>query len=225
VRRSCPKSLPSSRRREFSEAGEAIHHVMGRFRRQPPITTGRSSARNPTVVRKESDPSRNDGAASGGRFSSIQGRCRRYGEPDNRGTRFGRPEPLTHFARRKGIQLATLLADLADATQVPVETYTLRAQRIHHGFLLSALIITLSLGTGWGAWILWSIGSEGGFDAVAPASITAHGEAQLWGFNVLFIMGISLRTALQGIVRHPLGLWVCRALLASWNSRWFCLVP
>ncbi|HEY3392057.1 MAG TPA: NnrS family protein [Lacipirellulaceae bacterium] len=80
--------------------------------------------------------------------------------------------------------------------------------------MLSALLITLSLGTGWGAWMLWSIGSEARFQAVSPASITAHGEAQLWGFIGLFILGISLRTVLQEVVRHPLGKWICRTLLA-----------
>jgi hypothetical protein len=148
-------------------------------------------------------------------FPESQAVFRKYGELDNVGARFGHLEPLSHFARRKEIELATLLADLRDATSMAVEIRSDYAQRVHHGFLLSALIITLSLGTGWGAWILWSIGSERGFDAVAPASITAHGEAQLWGFIALFIIGISLRTVLQPVVRHPLGPWRGRTLLLT----------
>jgi len=138
---------------------------------------------------------------------------RRYGEPECQDGRFGHLEPLTHFARRQGIALETLLSDLAAATKLPVDTSSPFAERVHHGFLLSAMLITLSVGTGWGAWLLWSIGAQSGFDAVRAASIIAHGEAQLWGFIVLFIMGVSLRTVLQGIVRHPLGPWACRALL------------
>jgi hypothetical protein len=146
-------------------------------------------------------------------FPESQCVFQKYGERENRGARFGHLEPLTHFAHRKGIELSTLLSELRDATQVDIETRSDYAQRVHRGFLLSALAITLSLGTGWGAWILWSIGSEGGFDAVAPASITAHGEAQLWGFIALFIIGISLRTALQAVVRHRLGPWLGSMLL------------
>jgi hypothetical protein len=139
---------------------------------------------------------------------------RRYGESERSGVRFGHCEPLTHFARRHGIALEGLLADLSAATGVPISSRGEFAERVHHAFLSSALLITLSLGAGWGAWILWQIGSQGSFAAVRGASVIAHGEAQLWGFIVLFIMGISLRTALQPIVRHPLGPMVCRILLA-----------
>ncbi len=146
-------------------------------------------------------------------FPNSRAVFRRYGEPESRGAWFGHLEPLTHFVRRRGVSLESLLAELSAATGVPVESGGQFAGRVHHAFLLSALLITLSLGTGWGAWILWLIGTQGNFDAVRAASIIAHGEAQLWGFVGLFVIGVSLRTALQGIVRHPLGPWICRTLL------------
>ncbi|HZV07498.1 MAG TPA: hypothetical protein VE999_20605 [Gemmataceae bacterium] len=37
---------------------------------------------------------------------------RRHGEPEDRPTKFGHLEPLTHFARRQGIELDQLLAEL-----------------------------------------------------------------------------------------------------------------
>ncbi|MBX7074039.1 MAG: NnrS family protein [Pirellulales bacterium] len=137
----------------------------------------------------------------------------RYGEPADRGARFGHLEPLTHFVRRQGISLDALLAELSAATGIPAERRGHYAENAHHAFLLSALLITLSLGSGWGAWLLWSIGAHGNFDTAPAASIIAHGEAQLWGFVVLFIMGVSLRTALQGVVRSPPGPWIGRSLL------------
>lgn len=147
-------------------------------------------------------------------FPGSKGVFLRYGEPERSHGRFGHLEPLTHFARRHSIALQQLLSDLSAATGVPVEVRGRYAERVHHGFLLSALLITLSLGTGWGAWMLWSIGRRADFDAVRAASVTAHGEAQLWGFIALFILGIALRTVLQSVARHPLGPWICRALLA-----------
>lgn len=146
-------------------------------------------------------------------FPGSEAVFRRFGE-ESRSARFGHLEPLTHFARRRGISLESLLSELSTVTGIPSDNREQSADRVHRAFLLSALLITLSLGTGWGAWILWLIGTRGNFDAVRGASVVAHGEAQLWGFIVLFIMGVSMRTALQGIARHPLGPWVCRALLA-----------
>jgi hypothetical protein len=147
-------------------------------------------------------------------FPDSRAVFRRYGEPESGGAWFGHLEPLTHFVHRRGLSLESLLAELSAATGVPAERGGPFAGRVHHAFLVSALLITLSLGTGWGVWILWLIGTQGTFDAVRGASVVAHGEAQLWGFVVLFIMGVSLRTALQGIVRHRLGPWICRTLLA-----------
>ncbi len=138
---------------------------------------------------------------------------RGYGEPDDRPGQFGHLEPLAHFARRKGIALDKLLSELAAATAAPVDVRTRYAERVHHGFVLSALIITLTLGAGWGAWLLWRIGDSADFGAVPAAHIIAHGEAQLWGFMTLFIMGIALRTVLQAVPQQRWGTWACRGLL------------
>src|SRR5690606_31948589 len=88
------------------------------------------------------------------------------------------------------------------------------AERVHHGFLLAGLAWTLTLGAGWGGWLWWQIGTQADFEGVPAAYVVAHGEAQLWGFIVLFVMGISLRTVLQAAARLPAGTWVCRGLLA-----------
>jgi hypothetical protein len=146
-------------------------------------------------------------------FPASQEVFRRHGEQDSPPGRFGHLEPLTHFARRRGISLEELLAELTSVTGVPVDLRGRFAERVHHGFIVWALVLTLTLGAGWGAWLLWQIGIEGRFGAVPAAYLIAHGEAQLWGFIVLFVMGISLRTVLQGAARHPLGAWVCHGLL------------
>jgi hypothetical protein len=146
-------------------------------------------------------------------FPSSQTVFENYGEARVRPGLFGHLEPLTHFARRLNLPLDQLLQQLADATGAPLDVRTRFAERVHHPFLCSALFVTLSIGAGWGAWLLWRIGADVRFDSVPAAHIVAHGEAQLWGFIVLFIMGISLRTVLQGIARHRLGPWYCHSLL------------
>lgn len=136
-----------------------------------------------------------------------------HGEPERPPGQFGHLEPLAHFARRMGLALDELLLDLAAATGAPIEAPSRPAETIHHGYILSALAITLTLGAGWGGWLLWRIGITADFGAVPAADVIAHGEAQLWGFITLFIMGIALRTVLQAVARHRLGLWACRGLL------------
>ncbi len=146
-------------------------------------------------------------------FPATQEVFRLHGEQDAPPARFGHLEPLTHFARRRGTPLETLLSELASVTGEQIELRGRFAEHAHHGFILWAMILTLTLGAGWGAWLLWQIGMQRQFSGVPAAYVIAHGEAQLWGFIVLFVMGVALRTVLQGAVRHPQGAWVCRVLL------------
>ena len=147
-------------------------------------------------------------------FPASRDVFRSHGEPDDRRGQFGHLEPLTHFSRRRGLSLEQLMTELAQATGVPIDVHGSDAERIHRPFLLAALGVTLSLGAGWGAWLLWRIGSSQDFDAVPAVQVIAHGEAQLWGFIVPFIMGVSLRTVLLSVARRPLGRRVCWGLLA-----------
>lgn len=146
-------------------------------------------------------------------FPTSQDVFRRYGELDSPPARFGHLEPLIHFARRQGVPLEKLLSELAAATGAPIEQRDWFANRVHHGFLLAALAITLTLGAGWGGWLLWCIGVQGQFSAAPAAYVIAHGEAQLWGFIVLVVMGVSLRTVMQGAARRRFGKWICHGLL------------
>jgi hypothetical protein len=139
---------------------------------------------------------------------------RRYGEPEDRPTRFGHLEPLDHFARRRSIELEQLLADLSQAAGVGVDRDSVRAQTVHRPFIVSALAITLSLGAGRGALLLCEIGWQGQFDAAPVAHVVAHGAAQLWGFVGLFVIGIALRYLPMGSGRPRAGLGFSRLLLA-----------
>lgn len=115
----------------------------------------------------------------------------RYGERADRATKFGHLEPLGHFARRCGVELDRLLAELSAAAGVGVDHSRAAARRIHRPFVVWALAITLTLGAGWGAGLLFQIGLAGDFSAVPASYVVAHGETQLWGFLALFIVGIA----------------------------------
>jgi hypothetical protein len=140
---------------------------------------------------------------------------RRYGEPEDRPTKFGHLEPLDHFAWRRGIDLERLLADLSQAAGVGVDRDSVRAQFVHRPFIASALAITLSLGAGWGTLLLFEIGWHESFEAASASHVVAHGAAQLWGFIALFIVGIALRYLPMGSGGPRTGLAFSRLLLTA----------
>jgi hypothetical protein len=117
---------------------------------------------------------------------------RRHGEPERGSARFGHLEPLGHFARRHGVSLEGLLAELSRAAGVEVSRETPGVGRAHRPFVAVALAVTLSLGAGWGMLLLFEIGRQGSLTAVPASQVAAHGEAQLWGFVAPFILGVAV---------------------------------
>lgn len=140
---------------------------------------------------------------------------RRHGEPEDRPTRFGHLEPLDHFAQRQGIDLETLLAELAQTAGVAVDREGPWAGLVHRPFIVWALAFTLSVGAGWGALLLFEIGWQGHFDAIPSSHVVAHGAAQLWGFIGLFVVGIALRYLPMATSGPRPGRAFCRLLLAA----------
>jgi len=142
-----------------------------------------------------------------------------YGEPIDRpglgGTPgpFGHFQPLNRFAEQHDVDLDELLQRLAQVAGVPVDRARAAAEKIHRGFLLTALAITLSLGAGWGGYLLLAIGRSHDYVSIDTAQVIAHGEAQLWGFIGLFIVGISLRTVLKDAASTQLRQRICRTAL------------
>lgn len=138
----------------------------------------------------------------------------RFGEEDDR-TVFGHLEPLSHFAQRRGVQLDRLLNELATTSGLEVDRYALRDERLHRPFVLVAMAVTLSLGAGWGAYLLAQIGLQGSFEAASQAQVIAHGSAQLWGFVAPFIVGIALRYLVLASGRPSPPAAVRRSVLAA----------
>ena len=116
---------------------------------------------------------------------------RHHGEPERGSVKFGHLEPLDRFAQRHGIPLDMLLIEVSQASGVEISRDDPSAGWAHRPFVAAALVVTLSLGAGWGTLFLFEIGRKGSWAAIPTAQVVAHGEAQLWGFVVPFIVGVA----------------------------------
>ena len=109
-------------------------------------------------------------------------------------------ESIRFFARAHGIDELLLLHELKQAIAAPPSqchrAATERAapeiaDTIYRRYFLAGIAVVLSAGASWGVWLLWTIGLNGSFRAVSVHAINAHGEAQIFGWVGLFIMGFA----------------------------------
>lgn len=113
------------------------------------------------------------------------------------GGRLGPFETLGFFARAHGVEQERLLRELAEAVGrgLPagglVEEPASVADAIYARFFLAGIVMVLSAGATWGAWLLWNIGLSGSFQANSLQSVNAHGMVQISGWVGLFIMGFA----------------------------------
>jgi hypothetical protein len=67
------------------------------------------------------------------------------------------------------------------------------ARPLHHQYFLAAIATVVTVGAGWGVWLLWQVGAAGRFTGVSLQDVNAHGQAQIDGWVGLFIMGFALQ--------------------------------
>ena len=112
----------------------------------------------------------------------------------------GPHESIRFFARAHGIDESRLVHELEQAiaaprsqssaaTKVPDDSEI--ADTIYRRYFLGGIIVVLTAGATWGAWLLWTIAVHGSFRSIPLHSINAHGEAQIFGWMGLFIMGFA----------------------------------
>lgn len=77
----------------------------------------------------------------------------------------------------------------ATSTRRPVPRRAVDAR--YRPFFLAGLGVALTLGAGWGAYLLWSIGRHGAFTSVPVHAVNAHGLAQVYGWVGLFVLGFA----------------------------------
>ncbi len=110
----------------------------------------------------------------------------------------GPAESLAFFARAHDVPLNRLLAELKNATQsvaqpipLPLADAPSRADSIYRPFFKAGMVVTLTLGAVWGAYLLLRIAVSGSFTSAGLHEINAHGHAQIFGWVGLFVMGFA----------------------------------
>jgi uncharacterized protein involved in response to NO len=155
---------------------------------------------------------------------------------------FGPVETLGFFAKAHEVPLQRLLQELDTAAvqtngHSPVEIKASSeniADTIYRPFFKAGIAVVLTLGAVWGAYLLLRIAFDRSFRAVGLHEINAHGQAQIFGWVGLFVMGFAYQafprfkhTALSHPYVALASLWVMltgivgRSIcepLAGWSS-------
>jgi hypothetical protein len=110
----------------------------------------------------------------------------------------GPAESLEFFAQAHEVPLPALLDELrASAGQPAVRSLPVLepkpepADMIYRPFFKAGIVVTLTLGAVWGAYLLLRIALGGTFAAVGVHEVNAHGHAQIFGWVGLFVMGFA----------------------------------
>lgn len=124
------------------------------------------------------------------------------------GGRTGPHESIRFFARTHGVAEERLLGELqtaitererlggpaaasaASAASADAPAASV-ADTIYRRFFLAGILTVLTVGAGWGAWLLWNIGFNEDFTSISIHHVNAHGHAQIFGWVGLFIMGFA----------------------------------
>ncbi len=156
-------------------------------------------------------------------------------------------ETLRFFCRAHDVDERDLLAELdAELAKAPETTVMSEehgnsdvADTIYRRYFLAGILVILTFGATWGAWLLWRIGFDGSFTGVSVNEVNAHGQAQVFGWMGLFMMGFAYQAfprfwhtslvkptlavgafvlMLSGVVAASIG----TALTGHWAGSLFC---
>ncbi|HVP62227.1 MAG TPA: hypothetical protein VMT11_16825 [Myxococcaceae bacterium] len=64
---------------------------------------------------------------------------------------------------------------------------------LHLRYFAAAIATVITVGAGWGVWLLFQVALAGRFTGVSLQEVNAHGQAQIDGWVGLFIMGFALQ--------------------------------
>ncbi|HZY84465.1 MAG TPA: NnrS family protein [Gemmataceae bacterium] len=106
----------------------------------------------------------------------------------------GPAESLEFFARAHEVPLPALLEELRAAGAAPAPAPANGAgpaDAIYRPFFKAGILVTLTAGAAWGAYLLWRIAARGSFTAAGLHEVNAHGHAQIFGWVGLFVMGFA----------------------------------
>jgi hypothetical protein len=113
------------------------------------------------------------------------------------GGRLGPYESVGFFAHAHAVDERRLMRELLEAITAPPVTredvahHPDIADTIYRRFFTAGIVLILTAGATWGAWLLWQIGVAGRFAGASLHHVNAHGHAQIYGWVGLFIMGFA----------------------------------
>ncbi len=114
------------------------------------------------------------------------------------GGEYGPEEAVYFFARVHNVDADCLIKELNDVIQGKVSAPEISAEdldtayeNIYEKFIKSAIVIALTTGCIYGAFMLFYMGIQHSLYAVSKVLIETHGHTQIFGWCGLFIMGVS----------------------------------
>ena len=135
----------------------------------------------------------------------------------------GPVETLGFFARAHDVAVARLLSEIRRVCDSPPSVRELPivnnpqpdpADAIYRPFFKSGIVIALTLGAVWGAWLLLRIAMTGRFTAASLHDVNAHGHAQIFGWVGLFVMGFAYQAFPR--FKHTVLAWPRLAFATLW---------
>lgn len=134
------------------------------------------------------------------------------------GGKLGPVESVGFFARTHGVEQGRLMDELQEAIDDPAAEVDAApasvADTLYRRFFTAGIVLILTAGATWGAWLLWRIGIAGNFTAISIHHVNAHGHAQIFGWVGLFIMGFAYQAFPR--IWHT-DLWRPRLAVASFG--------
>jgi len=114
------------------------------------------------------------------------------------GGEYGPEEAVYFFARVHNVDADCLIKELNDVIQGKVSAPEISAEdldtayeNIYEKFIKTAIVIALTTGCVYGAFMLFYMGLKHSLYAVSKVLIETHGHTQIFGWCGLFIMGVS----------------------------------
>ncbi len=114
------------------------------------------------------------------------------------GGEYGPEEAVYFFARVHNVDADCLIKELNDviqgkaaAPEVSPEDMDTAYENIYEKFIKAAIVIALTTGCVYGAFMLFYMGIQHSLYAVSKVLIETHGHTQIFGWCGLFIMGVS----------------------------------
>src|SRR5262245_10392370 len=138
----------------------------------------------------------------------------------------GPVESLGFFAKAHDVPLDRLLGELRDSLEHPEAASRQDAgnpgdrlgDTIYRPFFKAGIVVVLTLGAAWGAYLLLRIAWAGSFAAAGLHEVNAHGHAQIFGWVGLFVMGFAYQAFPRfkhATLAHPRLAWASLGLMLA----------